>query len=215
MEVKAEHRYAKISAFKVREVTREIQGLPAEAGPGDRAPYSQEGRPPHREGAGLGHRQRGEQQQPARARDLVIKQAIAGEGPTMKRMHTRARGGGARINKRTAHISITLTEAEPSSKSRSRRASRRQAQDSRFQEDQPPRPSPRPRRRQPASRRKRRRPANRCRGRTPEKVTSRNHRQLWDKKLIQSAFASASTAPGAPCGTPRRRTSRSISTRTP
>ena len=30
MEVKAEHRYAKISAFKVREVTREIQGLPAE-----------------------------------------------------------------------------------------------------------------------------------------------------------------------------------------
>ena len=38
---------------------------------------------------------------------------MAGEGPTMKRMHTRARGGGARINKRTAHIKITLTEAEP------------------------------------------------------------------------------------------------------
>ena len=31
----------------------------------------------------------------------------------MKRMHTRARGGGARINKRVAHIKITLTEAEP------------------------------------------------------------------------------------------------------
>ena len=30
MDIKAEHRYAKISAFKVREVTREIQGLPAE-----------------------------------------------------------------------------------------------------------------------------------------------------------------------------------------
>jgi len=29
MDVKAEHRYAKISAFKVREVTREIQGLHA------------------------------------------------------------------------------------------------------------------------------------------------------------------------------------------
>jgi hypothetical protein len=28
-------------------------------------------------------------------------------------MHTRARGSGARINKRTAHIKITLTEAEP------------------------------------------------------------------------------------------------------
>ncbi len=31
----------------------------------------------------------------------------------MKRMHTRARGGGARINKRFAHIKIILTEAEP------------------------------------------------------------------------------------------------------
>ena len=48
-----------------------------------------------------------------RAANLVIKQAIAGEGPTMKRMHTRARGGGARINKRSAHIKIILTEAEP------------------------------------------------------------------------------------------------------
>ncbi len=28
-------------------------------------------------------------------------------------MHTRARGSGARINKRTAHIRITLVEAEP------------------------------------------------------------------------------------------------------
>ncbi len=28
-------------------------------------------------------------------------------------MHTRARGGGARINKRSAHIKIILTEAEP------------------------------------------------------------------------------------------------------
>ena len=48
-----------------------------------------------------------------RAENLVVKTAVAGEGPTMKRMHTRARGGGARINKRTAHIKITLTEAEP------------------------------------------------------------------------------------------------------
>ncbi len=48
-----------------------------------------------------------------RAENLVIKEAIAGEGPTLKRMHTRARGSGSRINKRTAHIRITLIEAEP------------------------------------------------------------------------------------------------------
>ena len=112
MEVKAEHRYAKISAFKVREVTREIQGLPAEAAleiirlvPKKAARLI---------GKVLASAiANAENNNNLRAESLVIKQAVAGEGPTMKRMHTRARGGGARINKRTAHIKIILTEVEP------------------------------------------------------------------------------------------------------
>ena len=112
MEVKAEHRYAKISAFKVREVTREIQGLPAEQAldivrliPKKSAQLISKVLASAIANA--------ENNNNLRAVNLVIKSAIAGEGPTMKRMHTRARGGGARINKRSAHIKIVLTEAEP------------------------------------------------------------------------------------------------------
>ncbi len=112
MEVKAEHRYAKISAFKVREVTREIQGLRAEAAleivrliPKKSARLISKVL-----ASAIANAENNNNLRPA---NLVIKEAIAGEGPTMKRMHTRARGGGARINKRVAHIKITLTEAEP------------------------------------------------------------------------------------------------------
>ena len=117
MEVKAEHRYAKISAFKVREVTREIQGLPAEQAleivrliPKKAARLI--GKTLASAIANAENNNNAENKT-LRAENLVVKTAIAGEGPTMKRMHTRARGSGARINKRTAHIRITLTEAEP------------------------------------------------------------------------------------------------------
>jgi large subunit ribosomal protein L22 len=112
MEVKAEHRYAKISAFKVREVTREIQGMPAEAA-------LEIVRLIPKKSARLISKvlasaiANAENNNNLRPNTLVIKEAVAGEGPTMKRMHTRARGGGARINKRVAHIKIILTEAEP------------------------------------------------------------------------------------------------------
>ena len=117
MDVKAEHRYAKISAFKVREVTREIQGLPAEAAleivrliPKKAARLIGKVL-----ASAIANAENNEnpEKRTLRAENLIVKQAIAGEGPTMKRMHTRARGSGARINKRTAHIRITLTEAEP------------------------------------------------------------------------------------------------------
>ena len=112
MDVKAEHRYAKISAFKVREVTREIQGLRAEAA------LEIVRLIPKKSARLIGKVlasaiANAENNNNLRAASLVVKTAVAGEGPTLKRMHTRARGGGARINKRTAHIKITLTEAEP------------------------------------------------------------------------------------------------------
>jgi large subunit ribosomal protein L22 len=112
MDVKAEHRYAKISAFKVREVTREIQGLPA-------VQALEIVRLIPKKAARLIGKvlasaiANAENNNNLRADSLVIKETVAGEGPTMKRMFTRARGGGARINKRTAHIKVILTEAEP------------------------------------------------------------------------------------------------------
>jgi large subunit ribosomal protein L22 len=117
MEVKAEHRYAKISAFKVREVTREIQGLPAEAAleiirlvPKKAARLIEK---VLASAIANAENNNNPENKTLRAENLVIKEAIAGEGPTLKRMHTRARGSGSRISKRTAHIRITLTEAEP------------------------------------------------------------------------------------------------------
>jgi len=117
MEVKAEHRYAKISAFKVREVTREIQGLPAEAAleiirlvPKKAARLIEK---VLASAIANAENNNNPENKTLRAANLVIKEAIAGEGPTLKRMHARARGSGSRINKRTAHIRITLTEAEP------------------------------------------------------------------------------------------------------
>ena len=117
MDIKAEHSYAKFSAFKVREVTREIQGLPAEQA------LEIVRLIPKKAAQLIGkvlataianaENNNNTENKTLRAANLVIKQAIAGEGPTMKRMHTRARGGGARINKRSAHIKIILTEAEP------------------------------------------------------------------------------------------------------
>ena len=43
---------------------------------------------------------------------LVVKEAIANQGPTMKRISPRAQGRAYRIRKRTSHIKIVLKEVE-------------------------------------------------------------------------------------------------------
>jgi len=43
---------------------------------------------------------------------LYVSRAIADEGPTLKRFRPRARGRASRINKRTCHITIELSEKE-------------------------------------------------------------------------------------------------------
>lgn len=42
---------------------------------------------------------------------LIIKEAVTGAGPTLKRWRPKARGSAGRILKRTCRIRITLTEA--------------------------------------------------------------------------------------------------------
>jgi ribosomal protein L22 len=44
--------------------------------------------------------------------DLVIKEAYADEGPTIKRFRPRALGRATRIRKRTSHLTVTLTPKE-------------------------------------------------------------------------------------------------------
>src|ERR687894_435250 len=109
MEVRSIYRYAKISAFKVREVAREIQGLPVSAAL-DIVAFSP------KKAAGLINKTlksavaNAENNANLKADTLVVKEATAGEGPTMKRMMTRARGSGSRILKRSAHIRIISSD---------------------------------------------------------------------------------------------------------
>ena len=109
MQVRSTYRYAKISPFKVREVTRAIQGLPVSAAL-DLVAFSP------KKAAGLIEKTlksavaNAENNANLRVDGLVVKEATVGEGPTMKRMMTRARGSGSRILKRSAHIRIVLTD---------------------------------------------------------------------------------------------------------
>ncbi len=43
---------------------------------------------------------------------LFVSKCYVTQGPTLKRMRPRARGSSARINKKTSHIVIELSEAE-------------------------------------------------------------------------------------------------------
>jgi len=109
MEVRATYKYAKISPFKAREITREIQGLPVSAAL-DLVAYS-----PKKAAVLINKTLKSavanaENNANLKVDGLVVKEAIVGEGPTMKRMMARARGSGSRILKRSSHIRIVLTD---------------------------------------------------------------------------------------------------------
>src|SRR5437773_7593192 len=109
MQVRSTYRYAKISAFKAREVTRAIQGLPVSAAL-DLVAFS-----PKKAAVMISKTLKSavanaENNANLRVDGLVVKEATVGEGPTMKRMMTRARGSGSRILKRSSHIRIVLTD---------------------------------------------------------------------------------------------------------
>src|SRR5919199_193518 len=57
---------------------------------------------------------------------LVVSAAFVDEGPTLKRIRPRAQGGGYRINKRTSHITVEVSEvgASPELAGKSRKARR-------------------------------------------------------------------------------------------
>src|SRR5216684_1062950 len=109
MEVRSIHRYARISAFKAREVTREIQGLPVSAAL-DVLAFT-----PKKAAILINQTLKSaianaENNANLKVDGLVVKEAVVGEGPTFKRMKTRARGSGSQILKRTSHIRIVLSD---------------------------------------------------------------------------------------------------------
>lgn len=109
MQVKSIYRNARISAFKAREVTREIQGLPAT----DALdllrfiPKKAAGLVRKTLASAVANAENNNNLNPS---DLVVQEAVVGEGPTFKRFQPKARGSAGPIRKRTSHIRIILTD---------------------------------------------------------------------------------------------------------
>jgi large subunit ribosomal protein L22 len=110
MEILSIYKGARLSAFKCREVTREIQGLSVSQAL-DILTHTP------RKAARLVEKTlksaiaNAEHNANMRAEKLVVKEAVVGEGPTLKRFQPKARGSAGPIRKRTSHIRIILVEA--------------------------------------------------------------------------------------------------------
>jgi len=125
MEVRSIYKYARISPFKAREVTREIQGLPVAAAL-DLLAFT-----PKKAAFLIGKTLKSaianaENNANLKPDGLVVKEAIVGEGPTLKRIMARARGSASRILKRTSHIRIVLTDEIKIETRETRKAARKQ-----------------------------------------------------------------------------------------
>jgi large subunit ribosomal protein L22 len=127
MQVKSIYRFARISAFKAREVTREIQGLPAT----DALDILRH--TPKKAAllviktlkSAIANAENNNNINPS---TLVVKEAVVGEGATFKRSQPKARGSAGPIRKRTSHIRIVVTDEieikrrEPAAKTKKPRA---------------------------------------------------------------------------------------------
>jgi len=127
MQIRSIYRGARISAFKAREVTREIQGLPVAAAL-DLVAYSS------KKAAGMIAKTlksaiaNAENNANLRVDKLVVQEATVGEGPTFKRSQPKARGSAGPIRKRTSHIRIILTdEIEVKSRATKRSSGKRKS----------------------------------------------------------------------------------------
>lgn len=109
MEVSAKLRFARISPQKGRLVANQVRGLAV--GPALNVLKFSDKR-----AAGIIKKvllsaiANAENNEGADVDELRIARIMVDEGPTMKRWHARAKGRGARILKRTSHITITVAD---------------------------------------------------------------------------------------------------------
>lgn len=109
MEVKAISRYVRISPQKVRMIAGAIKGKPVETGLNILKFMPQKA-------AGLVEKTvrsaaaNADNNYGLDVDNLVINNLIVDQGPSLKRFRARARGRGARILKKTSHITVILAE---------------------------------------------------------------------------------------------------------
>jgi large subunit ribosomal protein L22 len=117
MEVKSTTKYVRLSPQKARDVAREIQGLPVSSAL-DILTYT-----PKKAAALIGKTLKtaiadAENNFSLDTNTLVVKEAVIGAGPTLRRFSPRAKGSAGPLLKRTSHIYITLTGSAPEKKKR-------------------------------------------------------------------------------------------------
>lgn len=120
MEVRSVYKYARISPLKARDVAREIQGMPVSAAL-DTLQYTPKKSAVLIEKTLKSAIANAENNHDLDSDSLVIRTAMVGEGPSFRRFKPRARGSASPIQKRTAHITIILSDEielpEPKQKS--------------------------------------------------------------------------------------------------
>lgn len=117
MEVKSTTKFVRLSPKKARDVAREIQGLPV-SNALDILNFT-----PKKAAGLIGKTLKtaiadAENNFSLDTNTLVIKEAVIGAGPTLRRFKPRAKGSAGPILKRTSHISITLTGSKPEKRKR-------------------------------------------------------------------------------------------------
>ena len=109
MEVKAVAKYVRISPQKVRKLIAAIKGKPVETGL-DILKFMPQKAANIIEKVVRSAVANADQNADIDVDSLVIRSITADQGPTLKRFKARARGRGTRILKRTAHITVILSD---------------------------------------------------------------------------------------------------------
>lgn len=117
MEVKSTSKYVRLSPKKARDVAREIQGLPVSSAL-DILTFT-----PKKAAVLIGKTLKtaiadAENNFSLDAGTLVIKEAVIGAAPSLRRYKPRAKGAAGPIIRRSSHISITLTGSAPEKKAK-------------------------------------------------------------------------------------------------
>ncbi len=111
MEARAITKYVRIAPAKARQVARLIQGKPATEA------IALVQHIPRKAARLIGKTLRSAvanaenaERDSASVDQLTVKEAVIGEGPTIKRFRPKARGMAGRIRKRTSHIRIVVSD---------------------------------------------------------------------------------------------------------
>ncbi len=117
MEVKSSTKFIRLSPQKARDVAREIQGLPVSSAL-DILNFT-----PKKAAFLIGKTLKtaiadAENNHSLDTNSLVIKEAVIGAGPTLRRFSPRAKGSAGPLLKRSSHIYITLVGSAPEKKTR-------------------------------------------------------------------------------------------------